>query len=427
MPQLSDLVGKKKFVKKSFRPWDLSGSGTTDGSMESEQPLPLSKTEDSAREPLVLEEKVLLKEDLNLSTHHVPKQTITGNKTGNISDNKQVTTRQQSDNIGITLSKQPDNIEVTTRQHSDNDRDNVTDNTKDISYLTDAIKKLTGLQKNIFLYIINVCSARGGLDTGPILSLDLANAANCTAGSAKTSLNRLVEKQVVMRHQGKACRGGHMVLGISKEIQAAAIQAQQALFNPLKSSYSDNVTGNITSNDAYSSSSIYNKTTTTALPDEWKKIDISSLSDIGFTETQLRQLYQSNMTVPDIIQESICHFAYGLEHNPKLKTYSDPLNVLMGVLRKGGNWIEKNYISPKEQALVHLLEQKKREAERLQELEKKIVEQEFKIWLAKLDQREKENILKGAPPKDRMLSKEVSNRVDEGYLLQYFKTYNAKR
>lgn len=284
------------------------------------------------------------------------------------------------------------------------------------------IKKLTGIQKNIFLYIINVCTARGALDTGNILSADLANASNCSFGSAKTSLNRLVDKHLVVRHQGKACRGGHMVLGITKEIQAAAIQAQKALFNPLKLSNTDNVTSNKMSNNGSYSSSIYNnKNTTTILPDEWKKIDFSSLSEIGFSETQLRQLYQSNATTPEIVQESINHFAYGLEYNPKLKTYPDPLNVLMGVLRKSGNWVEKNYVSPKERALQQLLERRQQESQRLQELEKKLIEEESKIWLNNLSNEEKERIL-SSMPKNSLMSKTLAEKANEGHLLNYFKT-----
>ena len=133
-----------------------------------------------------------------------------------------------------------------------------------------------------------------------------------------------------------------MMLGITKEIQGAAIQAQKSLFNPLKSLNSDNTPSNITGNNStYSSSNSYNINTTTVLPEEWEQIDITQLISIGFSKTQLLQLFQKQLNTPDVIQESIYHFAFCLENNPKAKAYSDPLNVLMGVLRKSGAWLKR--------------------------------------------------------------------------------------
>lgn len=90
------------------------------------------------------------------------------------------------------------------------------------------------------------------------------------------------------------------------------------------------------------------------------------------------QLYSKNLNIPEAIQESINHFAFAIENNDKVKLYAEPLNVLMGVLRKGGIWFEKNYRSPREVAQQQLIEQKKAEIER-----KAILAQEaFKIALA---------------------------------------------
>jgi len=393
MPQLSDLIGKrteKKFVKKSYRPWDLSGTGSIDTPIEQKQ-----------------EAKV----------HELTSENeITGNESGNITDNNQVTTKEQPGNNKVTPRKRPDNNQATTREHLDNKTDNGMDNILTVNYLTDTIKKLTGIQKNIFLHIINICTLRGALDTGNILTSDLALAANCSFGSAKTSLIRLLDKKLIIRHQGKACRGGHMVLGITKEIQAGAIQAQKSLFNPLKTLNPDNITGN---NSSYSSSNSYNINTTTSLPSEWEQIDLTPLMHIGFSKTQLTQLFERQLNTPEIIQASINHFAFALDYNLKVKIYAEPLNVLMGVLRKGGVWFEKNYVSPKEKALSELLEHKKLEAERLQKLEKDLIEEGFKIWIAKLSVEEKEDIL-GAQPRSRLLSGVIAEKADRGHLFQHF-------
>ena len=410
MPQLSDLVGKRKFVKKEYRPWDLSGSGTVDGKDKSSEP---AKSEaipavTEPTEPVKSEVAPILnnsvpEEKLAIIEQSVQEilssQAYTGNKSGNDLGNIQVTTEKQPDNIKVTKPKQRDNIRVTTREHLSNALDNITGNAEGLAYLIDSVKKLAGIQKNIFLYVINVCSARGALDTGNILSADLANAANCSIGSAKTSLIRLVEKHLVLRLQGKASRGGHMVLGITKEIQSAAIQAQQALFNPLKMSQTDNATGNTTNNMGSYSSSIYKNNITTSLPDEWRRINFQLLSHIGFSETQLKQLHDSNNTSPEVVQDAINRFAHSLEYNDKTKAYGEPLSVLMGVLRKGQRWVEPNYVPPKDLALRQLLDEKRKQKEQRDAMVKELLELEFPEWRKNLsDEQVKqivpENILK---------------------------------
>lgn len=397
MPQLSDLVGKRKFVKKEYRPWDLSGSGTVDGKDQLVEPSKSvarsvvtepTKPVKSETTPFVTnpasEEKAAIIEQL--VQKEASSSVIIDNKSDNDLDNKQVTNEKQLNNIKVTKPKQQDNIRVTIREHTSNAWDNNTGNAEGLAYLIDSIKKLAGIQKNIFLYIINICSARGALDTGNILSTDLANAANCSIGSAKTSLIRLIEKQLVLRLQGKASRGGHMVLGITKEIQSAAIQAQQALFNPLKMFHTDNITSNTTNNMNSYNSSIYKNNITTALPDEWKRINYDSLKHIGFSVTQILQLYESNLTYPDVVQDSIDRFAYSLEHNESTKAYSDPLKVLMGILRKGQRWNETNYIPPKELSLRQYLENKKNEKQKKDAIIKEILDIEFPEWKSKLSE-----------------------------------------
>ena len=67
MPQISDLVEKKKFVKKTFRPWDLSGTGTldtpNDDGMKTIEPV---STVASDERPMVVQRQLLQKKTLLL-------------------------------------------------------------------------------------------------------------------------------------------------------------------------------------------------------------------------------------------------------------------------------------------------------------------------------------------------------------------------
>ena len=156
----------------------------------------------------------------------------------------------------------------------------------------------------------------------------------------------------------------------------------------------------IDNNERYSSNNNIKNITTTKkqvnLPEEWQRIDCEALAPIGFTTTQLKQLVEKNE--PSLVQESINHFAFGLEHNQKLQKYDDPLNVLMGVLRKGQSWLEKDYRSPKELAQRQLYEMKKAEIERKRELEDEAYKLAFIEWQQHLSTEEIEQI---APSKRR--------------------------
>lgn len=394
MPQLSDLLEKKKFIKKSYRPWDLSGTGTIDNASHQTLIIPSQDINEQEHETKIIIPNQQDKIDVVANPDSIANVTaiVTDNETGNKIADKEVTTKRHSNNNQVTGVKQLDNQLITKKKHQSNIWDNKRDNNFDIYYLVETIKKLSGIQKNIFLYIINTCTARGVLDTGNILSMELANAGKCSIESAKTSLNRLIEKHLVIRHPGKACRGGHMVLGITNEIQSAAIQAQQALFNPLKMNYLSDFTGNnignkIDNNHPYSSS-YNNKNNTTNISEEWKNVKFDALQGIGFSDTQIMQLANSQMTTPEIVQSSINHFAFALANKDKVKAYTDPLNVLMGVLRKGQNWHETDYISPQELSLQRILNERKKRKERVDAIIKELSDLEFPNWRKNLTQDE---------------------------------------
>jgi hypothetical protein len=418
MPQLSDIAKKKKrFTKINYRPWDISGAGSsppnhTDGNMVVEH-------QEALAQPQTI---VPISKDVQETLAAAKAEIALDNDIDNKQATNQITTEKHIENKQITIKKHSDNIQITDRKQKANLLDNDIDNEYDIEFYVEAIRKLTGIQEKMFYYIVELCTTRGGSDTGHLLTTDLAKVAHCTVGSAKTSLERLIQKKLIIRKQGKSSRGGHLFLYVAREAQAATAQAKKYLRNiNTDSLVSDNVIANNLDNIVFSNSSSNNYiNTTTALPQEWQEIDYSALIHIGFSNTQLTQLYSKQLNIPPIIQESVNHFAFGLEYNPKFKTYTDPLNVLMGVLRKGGAWYEKNYVSPKEKALEELLKFKKEEAERIQAMEKDILDEEYKIWASKLTKDEKNKITESIP-KNKSLPKGVIARATEGYLLQYFK------
>jgi len=278
---------------------------------------------------------------------------------------------------------------------------------------------LAGHQKEIMRHITSHLKSKVGVPyIVEIFQNILAVKIKATLGVTRVSLKRLVEKKVLTHLPGERGRNGCSKFQIPENV----VKFCYTMFNDPPSNI--NIIGNEIGNKLentflYSSSNKIINTTTSSLPEEWERIDFSLLDVIGFSKTQLSQLFEKQSNTPEIVAESLKHFAFALDNNPKVKAYPEPLNVLMGVLRKGGSWFEKNYISPKEKALSELLEQKKQETERIQKLEKDLMEEEFKSWMIKLSQEEKVQILNGTP-RNKLLSGTIAEKAERGNLFQHF-------
>lgn len=421
MPDLKELLkerNEKKFTKKPFRPWDLSGSGAS-----------LSK--DHSAEQITLSDKAILEinditdDETIIKTQS--KQKNNNSSLGNIKDNNKISNIYLTD-THLENNKEPNeypidisigNNENTKGYLLDNSQDNIQisktkllpkkitlDDQKispevggnltslDISKidlfssdLEQEIIRLSGKQKIIFDMIIEICSTRNCLETGPVQTASLAMVAKTTIGTTKTTLKRLIDKGLVIRYPGKNAKGGYINLGITNQI----LELVESIKNNSKSNLfaSDIILAHRyqkdISQDIYSSNSINNITTTNninrkveSIPTEWESINFDPLSHIGFSKTQIKQMVDKND--PDIVQQSIYHFAFGLEHNPKVKKYLEPLNVLMGVLRKGQGWIEAEFRSAAEIAQEKFLEVKKAEIVRKKALEDEAFKMALSEW-----------------------------------------------
>ncbi len=388
MPKLNEIIKERegrKFIKKSYRPWDLTGDGDTsinetyddDSSNGTSQISSISKANTVVNITEVLPVINEIKPYLSIETDTKI-------------DNEQETIEQQLGNKQKTIRKHIEDKEETNQETIRQQLDISLDPTT----LYNQLIKLSGIQKNILNFIIDVCMLRNGLETGPIETSTIAMCVKTTAGSIKISLKRLIDKGFVIRNKGKQAKGGYINLSVKKDVLNTVIQQRESnsrILNPAE--LLSSIRYQMDNTTTYSSNSILKNNTTKKqdiFPDEWAEIDYESLSHIGFTKTQIKQLIEKNET--SIVQESINHFAFGLEHNPKFQKYEDPLNVLMGVLRKGQGWYEKDYRSPQELAQIRLLENKKAEIERKKNFEEESYKLAFGEWREELSDVEVEQI-----------------------------------
>lgn len=236
------------------------------------------------------------------------------------------------------------------------------------------------------------CRNNGTLVSPPITTEEIRNTLKITADRVRNLIFRIIKKGGLKIVKHKNGQTAYRVFELPKSVYQAMIDFQNntvhRFIDPLANTLAQPLAKSI-----YSSSNNLNINTTTSLPEEWKKINFNLLEHIGFSETQLRQLHDSNTTMPEIVQDSINRFAYSLQYNDKTKIYSEPLSVLMGVLRKGQKWVEPNYVPPKELALRQMLEEKRKHKEQQELMIKELIELEFPEWRKKLTEAEINNIV----------------------------------
>ena len=261
------------------------------------------------------------------------------------------------------------------------------------------VSKLCGIQKKIACFLVKKCINRKDTSSGPITSEALRVVSNSTHKTTKKILSRMIEKKLLSRLPGKKGKGGYVVFELSQEfIDVVRLQSQLEYEN----------------ND----SPIINQVTNPSrdLPSKWKEVDFSPLESVGFGAPQIKQLYEKSLNSPEVIQESIKHFSFALENNSKVKKFAEEgkaLTVIMGVLRKGGNWFEANYEAPKDKALREIVQQKKAAKEKRNKLIGELVNLEFEEWVKSLSSSEVDEIV----PEDRRRLKAAKTAA----LSQYFK------
>lgn len=257
---------------------------------------------------------------------------------------------------------------------------------KSESYVLDSLRKTTGCQKKVMEQLTaHVKEMKEMVTVVNITVFTLSKRTGINVDVIRTSIKRLQNKFILLKSPGARGRNGFTQVVMPDFVLKECLN----LFNCAPQSidkYENEYRNETRNNSVYSS--IYNINNTTNeknknLPEEWLAIDISPLQHIHFSTTQLNQLVDKN--IPETVQESINYFAYDLEINPD--KYQNPLNVLIGVLRKGNSWAApKGYESPKDKALREYAEKIKSTNERREKMIEDCVAFEFNEWKENLSE-----------------------------------------
>jgi hypothetical protein len=304
----------------------------------------------------------------NKASGRTDAQTETGNKVGTEPATLSATKRQQTENKPAT---------------------------------TGVFSSLVGLQRAIMVFLYDACKTARGRATDALSLEHIGSCLGTSAGSAKTTLQRLEDKGCVLRIAFKNGRGGWSKYELPESIFREMLQLETENKLATKWQHTGNKVGTEPATEPAtsipsSSSSIELenfKTTTTGDPQlfddakvqlspDWLAVDASPLSEIGFSQTHLVQLAKQVKLSAAEVNASIEFFAFDLKRNGKGRELKGPpLNFFMGILRKGVPYAPpENFERPADEArrrTREILERKERER---QAEEQRIRDLEFAEW-----------------------------------------------
>lgn len=266
-------------------------------------------------------------------------------------------------------------------------------------------KLLVGLQKKALFYIVENCKLGGVLYTSPITNEFFKNLLNTDTNSVKTTIQRLVNKGIIKRKEGKKGNGGYTVFSITEAVRNSVIEInrQMETYKQLETNSKQTVNGIVnnketskeTESSVVSSSYIIN---TTTLPEDLKQIDFSVLEDIGFNESHIIQIHREHMQKPelslsvDIIQNSINNLAFDLKYNNVANNFKyPPAVVLTSLLKKGQPYSSKTpekVLTPREESMREYLLAQEKKTSKLLEMETMAKKFELQEWLDALPEEE---------------------------------------
>lgn len=375
MPDINSLLetSKKKFKKSSYRPWNYM-------------------------EEIEKEEEEKFKDNNTVNEHK-----LSNHKPSSLSEIKEDNSLTQDENLIISdfRKKISDNVVISeTNKNSQLFMKNEHEKQK-VSPLY-SILRLSGHQKLLFTFILERCLSNDSLSSGTVSGEHLTSITNTSLRMVNTSIQRLVDKKLVLRENGKRGRGGFYSFSIRQEVKSSAIEHRKLMVvdnKELSRSFENQ------SETHYQSGIDNRQSINSFLPKEWEDIDIELLQHIGFSKSHLIQLYKQGELEAQSIQDSIYHFAYDLKYNNKSEsiTKSNPIGYFMGILKRSGAYTAPdNYESPKNIALREILEHKKAEKEKHEAMMKELINISFEEWQAELSNEEKDNLIPEDVKKHRL-------------------------
>lgn len=282
-------------------------------------------------------------------------------------DSKPLTNRYHSDTI-LEATENKEATKATTKIATKLQQ------TGNKSVASTSFSSLVGLQRAIMIFMYNECKMARSKTTESLTLEHISMALKTSKGCIKTTIQRLESKGFIERVIFKNGRGGWSKYSIKDLLFQELLQHESSNKATANWQQIDNkqvaqpITQPTTSSSVVSSSYI---NTTTTLPNDFKQIDCSPLSEIGFDESHIIQIHREYIQKPeislsaDIIQNSINALAFDLKYNNAINDFKrPPAVVLTYLLKKGQPYSSKTpekVLTPREESMrEYLLSQEKK-------------------------------------------------------------------
>jgi hypothetical protein len=157
--------------------------------------------------------------------------------------------------------------------------------------------------------------------------------------------------------------------------------------------------------------------------DPWLQIDYSDLEP-AFKKMHITQLRKVEDLTPELVQESINHFVWMLnndaERKSKFSPEKNPIQGLIGSLKKGNPWVEPGYIDPKVKAFDDLNAFKRKRLEEIRKRKEEAFNLDFEIWLEETDSK----VIAEIESKQGVKGKTMNDSRYRGMMKDYFKNHH---
>jgi hypothetical protein len=377
--KLSDLV--KKSIEKGY--------GAKDNNIE--KPWTQGNLKQSSNDnhrSVAKDNNLLDKEMIVNSLDNSINNTVTQFQHNNTIVKLQNSSNEYSNNV-VTKSQDSDNESDNNVETKERPFDNEGTRHIDKTYLN--LQTLSGIQLIIFDRMLSIKNKINKEYYVQVNTTSLAAQLGLSVNVLRVSIGRIVAKNLLVREPGFMGRNGSSNFKIPNVIIKYKDEISQ-IKKTLGEHNSVNTVSNI-EKDSQIQTSVSQEMFLRNSQDTnwWNKLNLSPIEDYGFKHAQFKQL--DGLNNPEVIQESINHFGWGLENNNKNEKYKEnPSRILLSVLKKGSAWIEDGYKDPKELAMEQLIESKKRSIERKKKLEEEIYSMALDEWIESLTQEEIESI-----------------------------------
>lgn len=293
------------------------------------------------------------------------------------------------ENTNLTQTDYKPNTKNTNRSQSDHKPDTKvitpkytkSSQTEHKPITSQAFPALVGLQKRVLIFFFEDCKNRRSNTTQEMTVQHIADYLNIATGSIKTTVNRLTEKGFINRHVFKNGRGGWSSFEIPDHIYKDLLhhegsgkldtnwsQTEHKVLHKLDTK----VDTQLITTPLYSSSNYLNNTIT-----EEEIFIPKPLQDLGVSFKSFKPYLET--MAPSEIQKSLDAFAFDLE-NGAIKSHN-PLNLLFGVIKKGGVYLSSNHAEQLNREVAEALKRTQEAQEKLKAIEDAKFKEQFYEWM----------------------------------------------